>query len=177
MTDDEFDDYSNGIQVNSSTTQTVLKLIQTNIKVLSELRDKQRLIKQEANKLQEDMNKMRLNMQSKFNKCLTNNKMKYTNNIEGFQRENVLDNNKDVLMLNKAEKLQPPLLPQSITNSNNNNNNSNQEPTTSNQVSQLELKKDQNIINNNDSSVEIKQENVQANDQHDNSPVSNKEKD
>ena len=81
------------------------------MKILSELKDKQKLLKQEAYKLQSDMNMFRSTMQSNFNQCLIKNKPKYTNNIEGFERpvaKNFMDDlDADLSALNATSLAQP----------------------------------------------------------------------
>ena len=118
MTQEKFEDYCNGlIDVNSSSN--VLKLIQSNLKILSELKDKQKLLRQETKKLQTDMSSFKDSMESKFNSCLDRNQSKFTECIEGYLRKNVLDDNKEVLILNDTQSLPQPLKPQSLAICNN----------------------------------------------------------
>ena len=51
MTQDKFEDYCNGL-IDMNSSSNVLKLIQSNLKILSELKDKQKLLRQETKKLQ-----------------------------------------------------------------------------------------------------------------------------
>ncbi len=108
MSQDQFENYCNGfVDVNSSSN--ALKLIQSNLKILSELKDKQKLLKQETQKLQADINSFRKTMQNKFNACLFKNDEQYTNGISGFKK-NFFDDNQDLLVLNQT-KLSEPLKP------------------------------------------------------------------
>lgn len=86
MSADEFDNYCQGLADFDNSGSNVLKLIQTNLKVLTELKDKQKLLKQETLKLQTDIGVFRQLMQNKFNACLNNNKENYTQNVPGFVR-------------------------------------------------------------------------------------------
>lgn len=106
MTQEQFENYCNGlVDVNSSSY--VLKLIQSNLKILSELKDKQKLLKSESLKLQTDMHKFRDTMHQKFINCLNNNRETFTQNINGYVKKTVLDDNQDVMMFNKAKLLEP----------------------------------------------------------------------
>jgi hypothetical protein len=86
MSADEFDNYCQGLADFDNSGSNVLKLIQINLKVLTELKDKQKLLKQETLKLQTDIGVFRQLMQNKFNACLNNNKENYTQNVPGFVR-------------------------------------------------------------------------------------------
>lgn len=113
MTEEKFENYCNGLEdLNSSSN--VLKLIQSNLKILSELNDKQKLLLQETLKLENDMNDFKKIMDNKFHSCLDKNKLSYTNKIIGYERKSVLDDNKDMLMLNQTQ-LPQPLKPSSVT--------------------------------------------------------------
>lgn len=109
MTQDKFEDYCNGLMdINSSTN--VLKLIQSNLKILSELKDKQKLLRQETKKLHLEMSLFKDQMSSKFISCLDKNNEKYTVNINGYERRNLIDDN----LLNEQPSLPQPLKPQSL---------------------------------------------------------------
>lgn len=86
MSAEEFENYCNGLMDVESSSSNVLKLIETNLKVLNELKDKQKLLKQETLKLQTDITIFRQLMQNKFNACLNNNKENYTQNVPGYLR-------------------------------------------------------------------------------------------
>lgn len=105
MTEEKFENYCNGLE---DSVSNVLKLIQSNLKILSELRDKQKLLKQETLKLQKDMNNFKNQMESKFHSCLDKNKLNYTARIEGYERKSVLDDK----VVN--DLLPSPLKPSSI---------------------------------------------------------------
>lgn len=89
MSLEEFESYCQGLVDVDSSSNNVLKLLQTNLKVLTELKDKQRLLKQETLKLQTDITIFRQLMQNKFTTCLNNNKENYTHNVPGYVRNNV----------------------------------------------------------------------------------------
>ena len=101
-----------------NSSSNVLKLIQSNLKILSELKDKQKLLRQETKKLQLEMSTFKDSMESKFNSCLDRNQSKFTLNIQGYERNNLIDNNRDVLVLNEQQTLPLPLKPQSLVISN-----------------------------------------------------------
>jgi len=112
MSEETFDNYCNGlVDVNSSSN--VLKLIQSNLKILSELKDKQKLLNQETLKLRSDMSSFKEIMEKKFHSCLDKNKLSLTQNIEGYERRNVLDDDKEVLILNETT-LPEPLKPSMV---------------------------------------------------------------
>ena len=112
MSEETFDNYCNGlVDVNSSSN--VLKLIQSNLKILSELKDKQKLLNQETLKLRSDMSSFKELMENKFHSCLDKNKLTLTQNIVGYERRNVLDDDKEVLILNETT-LPEPLKPSTI---------------------------------------------------------------
>lgn len=117
MTQDKFEDYCNGL-IDMNSNSNVLKLIQSNLKILSELKDKQKLLRQETKKLQLEMSTFKDSMESKFNSCLDRNQSKFTLNIQGYERNNLIDNNRDVLVLNEQQTLPLPLKPQSLVISN-----------------------------------------------------------
>ena len=101
MSQEEFENYSNGL-VDIDSCSNVLKLVQFNLKMLSELKDKQTILRKETIKLQTDMSLFRELMQVKFNSCLNTNKEIYTQNIEGFVRKpNVLDDSQDLIKFNQ----------------------------------------------------------------------------
>jgi hypothetical protein len=106
MTQEEFESYSNGL-VDENSSAAVLKQIQTNLKILGELRDKQKLLKQETLNLQSDMISFTSSMEAKFHACLNESREKYTNGIEGFVRKSVLDDCQDVDLFNKSKMLLP----------------------------------------------------------------------
>ncbi len=119
MTQDKFEDYCNGlIDINSSSN--ILKLIQSNLKILSELKDKQNLLRQETKKLQLEMSSFKDSMENKFNSCLDRNPTKLTENIEGYTKKKLIldddnnNNNKndDVLIETQLPQL---LVPQSLS--------------------------------------------------------------
>lgn len=117
MTQEKFEDYCNGLMdMNSSTN--VLKLIQSNLKILSELKDKQKLLRQETKKLHLEMSSFKDQMSSKFLACLDKNQAKYTVNINGYERRNLIDDN----LLNEQQSLPQPLKPQSLAISASNTN-------------------------------------------------------
>lgn len=105
MSEEMFENYCNGLEDSIS---SVLKLIQSNLKILSELRDKQKLLKQETLKLQIDMNDFKNEMEKKFHSCLDKNKLNYTKRIEGYERKMVLD---DMIV---EDCLPSPIKPSSI---------------------------------------------------------------
>lgn len=72
MNNDEFENYCNGL-VDVDGMSNILKLVQSNLKVLSELKDKQKLLKQETVELQTEINSFRELMQNKFDNCLSYN--------------------------------------------------------------------------------------------------------
>lgn len=86
MSPEEFENYCQGLVDVDSSSNNVLNLLQTNLKVLTELKDKQRLLKQETLKLQTDITIFRQLMQNKYTACLNNNKENYTQNIPGYVR-------------------------------------------------------------------------------------------
>lgn len=111
MSQDEFENYCNGL-ADADSSGNVLKLIQFNLKMLSELKDKQKIIRKETIKLQTDMSLFRELMHVKFNACLNNNKEKYTKNIEGFVRKpSALDDSQDVMKFNQSGVATPALQP------------------------------------------------------------------
>jgi hypothetical protein len=112
MSEEKFENYCNGL-IDMNSSSNVLKLIQSNLKILSELKDKQKLLNQETNKLKLDMNSFKQVMEKKFHACLDKNKAQFTEKIVGYERKSVLDDNKDVLMLNDT-KLPQPLIPSTI---------------------------------------------------------------
>ena len=121
MTQEKFEDYCNGL-VDVNSNSNVLKLIQSNLKILSELKDKQKLLRQETKKLQTEMSSFKDSMESKFNSCLDRNQSKFTEFIEGYvSRQNLLDDNKEVETLNDTQSLPHPLKPQSLAISSNTN--------------------------------------------------------
>ena len=109
MSEDQFENYCNGL-VDLGTSSNVLKLLKSNLKILAELKDKQKLLKQETHKLQLDMDAFRYSMQKKFQECLDKNADKFTKNIAGYVRRHALDDNNDVLKFNQT-KLPEPLRP------------------------------------------------------------------
>ena len=130
MSQEEFEDYCNGL-VDVDSSSNVLKLIQFNLKMLSELKDKQKILRKETIKLQTDMNLFRELMQVKFNACLNNNRDIYTQSIEGFVRKpNVLDDSQDVIKFNSqmatssTQVLEPMKTSLSLNSIGDNNNNS-----------------------------------------------------
>lgn len=107
MSEERFENYCIGLE---DSTSNALKLIQSNLKILGELKDKQRLLNQETKKLQMDMNEFKKIMEKKFHSCLDNNKLTYTQKIAGYERKSVLD---DTILDNTT--LPQPLKPSSIT--------------------------------------------------------------
>ena len=118
MSEEDFDNYSSGT-VDTNSSSNVLRLIQTNIKILCELKDKQKLLKQEISRLQSDMESFKQSMQKNFHSSLDKNKEKYTQNIADYERKSVLDDDKDVRSLNQS-KLPQPLMPSMRQSSTNN---------------------------------------------------------
>ena len=106
MSQEEFENYCNGL-IDESSSGNVLKQIQSNLKILSELKDKQKLLKQETLNLQTDMISFTNSMEQKFHQCLNQVREKYTKNINGYTRKNVLDDNQDVLLFNQTKLLSP----------------------------------------------------------------------
>jgi hypothetical protein len=102
MTEEEFEMYSNGLIDESN----AIKILNSNLKLLSELTNKKKLLEQEAMRLKKSMNAYKQSVQVKFHTCLLNNKPMYTENIEGFNRH-VLDDNEDVLLFNQAKLISP----------------------------------------------------------------------
>lgn len=102
MTEEKFENYCNGLEESVS---NALKLVQSNLKILNELRDKQKLLNQETLKVQLDMNEFKKLMEKKFQACLDKNKLAYTDKIPGYERKSVLDDH-------IAENLPLPLVPQ-----------------------------------------------------------------
>ena len=120
MSEEEFESYCNGLNETNGIAN-IFKIIQANMKILSELKDKQKLLKQEAYKLQSDMNTFRSTMQTNFNQCLIKNKAKYTNNVEGFERpvaKNFMDDLDSDLSALNATSLAQPIKPISNSDSN-----------------------------------------------------------
>lgn len=124
MTQEEFESYCDGL-MDQDSSSNVLKLINTNLKILGELKDKQKLLKQETLKLQSDITLFRQLMQNKFNQCLNNNKENYTQHIlaahdsTGDQQRrpnqlaNLLDDNNDLIKFNsnQPELVSSPIEP------------------------------------------------------------------
>ena len=119
MSQEEFENYCNGL-VDESSSSNVLRQIQSNLKILSELKDKQKLLKQETLNLQTDMISFTNSMEHKFHQCLNQVREKYTQNISGYTRKNVLDDNQDVLLFNQTKML-TPLMPLKVEESLNEN--------------------------------------------------------
>ena len=129
MSQEEFENYCNGlVDINSSSN--ALKTIQSNLKILSELKDKQKILKQETLKLQADINTFRKTMQAKFDACLFKNKDQYTKSINGFKK-NFLDDNEDLIVLNQVNGLSEPLKPSSLNLTENLSNSVSSEVTNS----------------------------------------------
>lgn len=105
MSEETFENYCIGLENNTS---NALKLAQSNLKILSELHDKQRLLNQETYKLQEDMNDFTTVMNKKFHDCLDKNKLSYVSKIPGYERKSVLD---DQILDNTSCMLPEPLMP------------------------------------------------------------------
>jgi hypothetical protein len=117
MSEEEFENYCDGL-VDIDNSSNVLKLVQFNLKMLSELKDKQKILRKETIKLQTDMSLFRELMQAKFNTCLNNNKEKYTNGIEGFVRKpSVLDDSQDLIKFNQIASNAQTLEPMKASNS------------------------------------------------------------
>lgn len=95
MSDEMFNNYSNGM-VKAENNSSLLKFIQSNTKILSELENKQKLLKQETHRIQSDMNSFSDLMQNKFHKCLDENK-EFIKGINGFLRD---DEIKDGVTIN-----------------------------------------------------------------------------
>jgi hypothetical protein len=115
MSEEEFGNYSNGLN-DADSVSNVLKLVQFNLKMLSELKDKQRILRKETLKLQTDMGLFRELMQIKFNTCLNYNKEKYTQSIKGFVRKpSVLDDAHDLTQFNQSMNNLPLLEPVKVT--------------------------------------------------------------
>jgi hypothetical protein len=80
MSQEEFENYCNGlVEINTSTN--VLRLIRSNLKILSELNDKKKLLKQESFCLKDEMNSFTEEMNLKFLECLNQNNPKHTQHI------------------------------------------------------------------------------------------------
>lgn len=109
MSSEEFDDYCQGLVDVDSSSNNVLKLLQTNLKVLTELKDKQRLLKQETLKLQTDITIFRQLMQNKFTACLNNNKENYTQNVPGYVRNNESSSSRAINATSTSVGLLEPL--------------------------------------------------------------------
>jgi hypothetical protein len=78
MSIEEFDKYCKGL----TNSNQGIKIIQTNLKILAELKDKQELLKKEAFKLQNDMNAFNECMKIKVLNCFKQNDQKYLSNIK-----------------------------------------------------------------------------------------------
>lgn len=141
MSEEEFESYSNGSNEQNGSAN-IFKIIHANLKILAELKDKQKMLKQEAFKLQSDMNMFRQSMQSNYVNCLLKNKSKFTENIEGFQRP-VVKNFMDDFDVSCAEtKLAEPIQPTSLVAADSNSissssNKENQEASSSNESQKL----------------------------------------
>ena len=109
MSEEEFANHCNGL-VDINTSNNVLKTIHSNLKILSELRDKQRLLRLETSKLKSDFDSFRKETQSKFHACLYKNKDKYTSGVSGFCK-NVIDGDDHHMQLINEAKLSEPLKP------------------------------------------------------------------
>ena len=105
MTEEKFENYCNGLE---DSVSNALKLVQSNLKILNELRDKQKLLNQETLRVQQDMNEFKKIMENKFHACLDKNKLAYTDKIPGYVRKSVLD---DQISENMSEILPQPLTP------------------------------------------------------------------
>lgn len=146
MSQEEFENYCNGlVDINSSSN--ALKTIQSNLKILSELKDKQKILKQETLKLQADINTFRKTMQSKFDACLFKNKNQYTKSINGF-KTNFLDDNNDLLELNQENVLSEPLKPSTLSLIENLSVSTSSVPTTNNIANQIDGSNSQNNTDN-----------------------------
>jgi hypothetical protein len=149
MSQEEFENYCNGlVEINTSTS--VLRLIQSNLKILSELKDKQKLLKQESLGLKSEMNSFREEMNTKFLDCLNQNSKKYTQHIlngtdtlgveNKQQKKSYIDDDDGLSSFNS--QLMQPLKPSSIA---------------LNDSLQPEYAKKLQSINKNDSEQEITQ--------------------
>ena len=105
MNQEQFETYSN-TQNDMDNIGNIQKVIETNLKILSELKDKQKLIKQETFKLQTDIKVFKELIKVKFTNCINSN-LDSKKAASSFQ--NVLDDNEDVLSFNETSKniLQP----------------------------------------------------------------------
>ncbi len=108
MTEEKFESYCSGLE--DSGTSNALKLVQSNLKIIAELGNKQKLRHQDTNRLQAEMDQFKRLMDAKFNACLDKNKLAYTTNIAGYERRSVLD------LENEACLLPKPLMPSSTVN-------------------------------------------------------------
>ncbi|RNA42572.1 rab5 GDP GTP exchange factor isoform X3 [Brachionus plicatilis] len=97
MTQEQFEFYSNG-QNDTDNIGNIQKVIETNLKVLSELRDKQILIKHETFKLQSDIHLFRELIKKKLENCIQSSTEHKLNS--SFQNKSVLDDNQDVASFN-----------------------------------------------------------------------------
>jgi len=105
MSEEKFENYLNGLEENS----TAVKLVQSNLKILADLGNKQKLLKQDTFRLQNEMDQFNRIMETKFYACLDKNKLAYTKNIAGYERKSVLD----FELEKEASDLPVPLMPSS----------------------------------------------------------------
>lgn len=97
MSKELFEFYSNG-QNDTDNIGNIQKVIETNLKVLSELKDKQILIKHETFKLQSDIQLFRQLIKTKLDTCVqSSTALKLSNS---FENKGVLDDNQDVVSFN-----------------------------------------------------------------------------
>lgn len=109
MNQEQFENHANGHN-ELDNIGNIQKVIETNLKILSELKDKQKLIKQETFKLQTDIKLFRELMRSKYDSCIKANMERKRNGLnQSFQNRSVLDDNQDVINFNEtvANVLQP----------------------------------------------------------------------
>lgn len=148
MSEEEFNNYCDGL-MDMDSSSNVLKLIQSNLKILSELKNKQKLLKQETFKLQSDINTFREEMQNKFYSCLNENKEKFTNNIEGYKRKHVLDDSIDEV-IDQSELLKPlkPLNISLVNSDTYNDSTRSENLLNESDKNQIDKLVDKNITNN-----------------------------
>ncbi|CAF0707676.1 unnamed protein product [Brachionus calyciflorus] len=106
MSEEQFEIYSNG-QNEMDNVGNIQKVIETNLKVLSELKDKQKLIKQETFKLQSDIKLFRELMRSKLDDCIRSNMARKRNGHDvssassSIPSKSILDENQDLIDFNE----------------------------------------------------------------------------
>lgn len=99
MTQELFDFYSKG-QGDTDNIGNIQKLIETNLKMLSELSDKQTLVKHETVKLKTDIQMYSQVIREKMENCIRSNKEHKFGAF--FQNQSVLDEENDVANFNTS---------------------------------------------------------------------------